>query len=127
MVVVVTGARASPHTARTRVALGGALLVAAIAGMAIFPAGTASRSTAAATGSRPAPSTSKRPIFYYGVFADRRWNGAIQLALPAGGRAVGIDGIAPGPCTDRDFGQMLPGRDGATGVVFFSVDRKSVV
>ena len=39
---------------------------------------------------------------------------------PNGRQVTVVSGIAPGPCDDRDFGEMLPGRDGASGAEFNS-------
>lgn len=74
------------------------------------PSGTA--------GSRPSPSSSGLPIFYFGTFTDPRWSGSIELSLSSDGATVRVDGIAPGTCIDRDFGKLVAGTDGATGAVF---------
>jgi hypothetical protein len=74
------------------------------------PSGTA--------GSRPSPSSSGLPIFYFGAFTDPRWSGSIELTLSSDGASVRVDGIAPGTCIDGDFGKLVAGRDGATGAVF---------
>jgi hypothetical protein len=82
--------------------------------------GAAAGDAAAAAGGRPSPSSSGLPIFFFGRFADPHWSGAIELAVSSDGRTVSVNGIAPGPCVDEDFGKLLPGRDGATGPVFYS-------
>ena len=59
------------------------------------------------------------PAYFQGTFADPRWGGAVGLVLSEDGRTVmSVAGIAPGPCDDKDFGRLLPGRDGATGPRF---------
>jgi hypothetical protein len=83
-------------------------------------AGALAADAAQATGSPPRPNPSGLPIFFYGKFAHTGWDGAIQLVVSSNGRRVNVDGIAPGPCVDKDFGEMLPGRDGAAGPVFYS-------
>jgi hypothetical protein len=53
-----------------------------------------------------------------GTFADKRWQGRIRLGLWQDASHVStVQGIAPGPCNDRDFGPLVPGRDGASGTV----------
>ena len=97
-----------------------ALLVLVAAWMTATFAGTPLADVTGATGSRPKPSSTGLPIFFFGRFANPAWDGAIELAVSGDGRFVSVNGIAPGPCVDGDFGEMLPGRDGATGAVFNS-------
>lgn len=95
--------------------LGLVMPLAAIAGAAVA---VAHGSRAAVEGARPAASPVGLPIFFKGSFADPRWQGSIDLVLTEdGGSVTGVDGIAPGPCVDRDFGRLVPGTDGATGPV----------
>jgi hypothetical protein len=55
---------------------------------------------------------------YLGTFADKRWEGRIRLGLWRDATHVStVQGIAPAPCDDRDFGRAVPGRDGASGAV----------
>lgn len=94
-------------------------LIAITAGSASI-VGAATARTSVAAGSRPAPGSSGLPIFFFGSFTDPRWSGSIELVLTSDGKAVRVDGIAPGTCTDKDFGQLVAGKDGATGAVFGS-------
>lgn len=101
-------------------ALAAGLALAAAGFVLTGSPGAAAADVRTAAGGRPAPSSSGLPIFFYGTFADPRWSGAIELGVSSDGRTVGVNGIAPGPCIDKDFGDLLPGRDGASGPVFYS-------
>jgi hypothetical protein len=58
-------------------------------------------------------------ILFYGNFAGPGWPGRIDLVVSSDGRTVtSVGGIAPGTCDDKDFGHLLPGRDGAAGPIF---------
>jgi hypothetical protein len=81
-------------------------------------AGSGSAAPGRTSGSRPSPSSSGLPIFYFGTFTDARWSGSIELSLSSDGATVRVDGIAPGSCLDRDFGKLVAGMDGGTGAVF---------
>jgi hypothetical protein len=95
-----------------------AVAVLALAAMTAGIGSAAPGRTSAAAGSRPSPSSSGLPIFYFGTFTDPRWSGSIELVLSGDGTTVSVDGIAPGTCTDKDFGRLVAGKDGATGAVF---------
>lgn len=98
----------------------------AVIGLIAFSAGSASivgaatARTSVAAGSRPAAASSGLPIFFFGSFTDPRWSGSIELVLASDGQSVRVDGIAPGTCMDKDFGELVAGKDGATGAVFGS-------
>ena len=97
---------------KRHVALGSVTVLVALAAASA----SVHTSRAAVLGSRPAPSASGLPIFFKGSFADSRWHGNIGLVVSADGSTLqGVDGIAPGPCEDKDFGHLEPGKDGATG------------
>jgi hypothetical protein len=91
------------------------------AGLGLFAAmgaiGSARAELAAPSGRPPAPGRTGI-VVYLGGFADPRWRGEIRIVPVNTGRAVAyVSGIAPGTCQDRDFGTVIPGRDGATGVL----------
>jgi len=94
------------------------MVAAAFAGACVGSVWASGAAGSAAAGRPPSPS-STGSIRFVGTFADPRWEGEIYLLVDPNGRRVDhLSGIAPGPCDDRDFGRMLPGRDGATGATF---------
>jgi hypothetical protein len=70
-------------------------------------------------GGRPPTPHGGNVILLYGRFGDSRWSGRIDIVVAPDGRTVtSVAGIAPGACDDKDFGHLLPGKDGATGPIF---------
>lgn len=104
---------------RPRVRLATYLIAAAaVAGTCVGSAWASGRGPSATTGRPPSP-TSYGNINFVGSFVNAGWWGEIEIDVDPDGRSVNaVNGIAPGPCADRDFGRMLPGRDGATGATF---------
>lgn len=104
-----TGPRRAQNTA----------LLAAVALLALGAGsvGATAGDELAPSGRRPSPLTKGDGyIQFIGAFSDSRWAGSLGMDVSQDGtRLVAVTGIAPGPCEDRDFGHMLPGRDGATG------------
>lgn len=102
------------------------IVLAAAAGVAAASTAGASGKGMAFTSGRPPAPGAGSPMLFLGTFADPRWAGEIRIDVSPDGRQVtGLRGIAPGPCDDRDFGRMLPGRDGATGAELFFYPHRS--
>lgn len=104
----------------SRAALSCAALAAGAlaAGVASGASGMEASGSSAAAGRPPVRDRSGGDISYVGTFADKRWEGRIRLGLWRDATHVStVQGIAPGPCNDRDFGPVVPGRDGASGAV----------
>jgi hypothetical protein len=104
------------HPWRTVCAAG----VLALAASAASIGSAAPGGTSTTAGSRPSPSSTGLPIFFFGTFTDPRWSGSIELVVSSDGTTVSVNGIAPGMCADDDFGPLVAGKDGAAGAVFAS-------
>jgi hypothetical protein len=109
------------HRLATRQATRAIAIVVAGAALICFGSAAVASSTsarAAPSGGPPVRDPSGEDVEYRGTFTDSRWEGVIVLALWRDATHVStVRGIAPALCDDRDFGRMVPGREGASGAV----------